>query len=340
MNDELNVTTKLDTKQWSEFVSNHPKGNIFQTPEMYEVYNKTKKYEPVFLAVVDSNENVQALLLSHVIREFNGFIGSFSSRSIIQGGPLFVENDVGKEALKLLLIEYDKVANKKTLYTQIRNLYDTSKFKDVFLQNGYKYEGHLNFLIDLTKPKDELWATLTKNRRKGINRAERQGLIVEEIKDKSLLHIFYEILQETYKNAGIPLGDFSLFGSAFDKLTPSNKAKFYFAKNGNECIGARAILIYNDFIHDWYAGACGDSLELYPNEFLVWKILEWGCENGYKTFDFGGAGKSDEEYGPREFKRRFGGKLVKYGRYTKVYSPKKLCLAEKGFKIWKKTGGC
>lgn len=338
MNNELKVTTKLDIKQWSEFVSNHPKGNIFQTPEMYEVYKRTKRYEPIFLAVVDSSEKVQALLLAHVIREFDGFIGSFSSRSIIQGGPLFVENDAGEGALKLLLIDYDKIANKKALYTQIRNLYDTSKFKEVFLQNGYGCEEHLNFLVDLTQSKDELWRGLTKNRKKGINRALRHGLSVEEIRNKSNLHIFYKILQETYKNAGLPLVDFSLFESVFDKLTSSNKAKFYFAKNGNECIGARAILVYNDFIHDWYAGARSNSLKLYPNEFLVWKILEWGCENGYKTFDFGGAGKANEEYGPREFKRRFGGKIVEYGRYIKAYSPKKLWLAEKGFKVWKKIG--
>ena len=40
----VEITESPDTKQWSEFVLNHPHGNIFQTPEMAEVY-KIKKEE-------------------------------------------------------------------------------------------------------------------------------------------------------------------------------------------------------------------------------------------------------------------------------------------------------
>jgi len=50
----IEITDSPDTKQWSEFVLNHPQGNIFQTPEMAEVYRRTKNYEPVTLAAVDT----------------------------------------------------------------------------------------------------------------------------------------------------------------------------------------------------------------------------------------------------------------------------------------------
>ncbi len=51
----IEITDSPDTTQWREFVLNHPHGNIFQTPEMAEVYRRTKKnYEPVTLAVVDT----------------------------------------------------------------------------------------------------------------------------------------------------------------------------------------------------------------------------------------------------------------------------------------------
>jgi len=38
----IEITESPDTKQWNEFVLNHPCGNIFQMPEMAEVY-KIKK---------------------------------------------------------------------------------------------------------------------------------------------------------------------------------------------------------------------------------------------------------------------------------------------------------
>jgi lipid II:glycine glycyltransferase (peptidoglycan interpeptide bridge formation enzyme) len=49
--------------------------------------------------------------------------------------------------------------------------------------------------------------------------------------------------------------------------------------------------------------------------------MNWCCHNGYKVFDFGGAGIPGKEYGVREFKKQFGGKLVNYGRFEKIYRP-------------------
>ena len=39
----IEITDSLDTNKWSEFVLNHPHGNIFQTPEMAEVYKIQKR---------------------------------------------------------------------------------------------------------------------------------------------------------------------------------------------------------------------------------------------------------------------------------------------------------
>jgi len=50
----IEITESPDTKQWGEFVLNHSCGSIFQTPEMAEVYRRTKNYAPVTLAVVDT----------------------------------------------------------------------------------------------------------------------------------------------------------------------------------------------------------------------------------------------------------------------------------------------
>ena len=60
----------VNKNKWSEFVFNHPHGNIFQTPEMYEVYNKTKNYEPVFLAVSDNDSDILGTLLAVIQKEY------------------------------------------------------------------------------------------------------------------------------------------------------------------------------------------------------------------------------------------------------------------------------
>ena len=53
------------------------------------------------------------------------------------------------------------------------------------------------------------------------------------------------------------------------------------------------------------------------------------CKNAGKTiFDFGGAGKPVVHYGVRDYKMKFGGKLVNYGRLTLVHNPIKMKLKE------------
>ena len=334
----LEITNSPDIKQWSEFVHNHPQGNIFQTPEMAEVYKRTKNYEPISLALVDTkNDKILAVLQAVVIKEISGFLSAFSARSIIQGGPLFIENEKGIEALKVLMEHYDKIATqKKALYTQIRTMWDTTNISSFLNSNGYEYEERLNFLIDLNRPEEEIWRDIHKSRRKGINRAFNRGVVIEEVRDKKFIPIFYGIVEETYKNARIPLADISLMESAFELLAPKNMATFYMAKYEDIYVGARVVLNYKGLIYDWYAGALSDYLSLYVNEALVWHILKEGANNRYHTFNFGGAGKPNEEYGVREFKRRFGGKMVNFGRYKKIHSPIKLKIAEKGFEVYRR----
>nr|HQG68051.1 hypothetical protein [Paludibacteraceae bacterium] len=79
--------------EWANFIKLHPKGNIFQTPEMYEVYKNTKNYDPIFLAVIDDNDEILGILLAVIQKEHTGILGKFSARSIIMGGPLIKDNN-------------------------------------------------------------------------------------------------------------------------------------------------------------------------------------------------------------------------------------------------------
>ena len=87
------IKREVDRKLWSEFVYNHPYGNIFQTPEMFEVMKKTKNNEPILFAAINIETNKIIGILSSVIqKEYSGIIGSFTARSIIWGGPLVIND--------------------------------------------------------------------------------------------------------------------------------------------------------------------------------------------------------------------------------------------------------
>ena len=65
---DLRVVDAIDRATWSSYVESHPHGNIFQTPEMAQVYRETRRYVPSLLAALDTNGEVRGLSLAQVIR--------------------------------------------------------------------------------------------------------------------------------------------------------------------------------------------------------------------------------------------------------------------------------
>jgi len=310
---------EIDIKLWAKFVYNHPLGTIFQTPEMFKVYLYTINYEPILLGLIDNKGDILGILLAVIQKEHSGILGKFSSRSIIWGGPLVKNNDLS--LLNILMENYTKLISNKIIYSQIRNLWRwEDKEREVFLKHGFVYEYHLDIIHDLSKPINEQLMLMSKGRRKNIRRASKKGVefnIIERIED---LKKGYDLIKSTYKRIAIPLPDFSLFENAFKIMGDKDLVKYFAALYKGEMIGFRAVLCYKGLIYDWYAGSSYNNLDKYPNDFLIWKIMEWGHKNGYKIFDFGGAGKLGVPYGVRDYKLKFGGKLVEFGRFKYIHN--------------------
>jgi len=329
----MRVVRELEYEKWSFFVSNHPHGNIFQTPEMYEVYKNTKNYEPILLAALNDEDEVNGILLAVIQKEYAGFFGMFSARSIIWGGPIVKDYHDTVETIKILIEKYDTIVRNKVLYTQIRNLWDITDSQNIIENHGYLFENHLNFIIDLKKERNDLWKQVHRSMRKNIRRGEKKGLIIEEIEEESLIDIFYAFLIETYQEVGLPLADISLFRSCLAILGNKRMVKFNLAKLGDKYVGGRVCLMFGKNIYAYYVGVPMRNKSFYVNHLLNWHMIEWGSDNDFYLFDLGGAGISGEKYGVREFKQQFGGILVDFGRFEKVHKPLMLKIGMLGLRL-------
>ena len=327
----MNIITenKINRTQWDEFVHRHPKGNVFQTPAMYDVYDQTPGYTPYVLAL-EQNNQLFGILLWVIIRE-KGIKSHFSARSIIQGAPLV--KDDKSEYIEALLEAYEYHREKSVIYTQIRNHYEMLTINDAFQKYRYHFDSHLNFIISLDT-EEFVWSRIGKGRIKQIKKAEKNGLFVEAYKpgevSKDLIHKGYNIIQSVYKHAGLPLVD-------IEQIYAINRQNllvvFVVRDSENNFIGCRFGLLFNDSIYGWYAGSFSQYYHLYPNDILIWETLKWGVQNGYKTFDYGGAGDPNKPYGVRAFKQQMGGKLVNHGRYVKIHRAIMYLIGKLGMKL-------
>lgn len=334
---EISIVNSLDESTWREFINQLNQSNIFHTPEMFQVWSKVKGCSPKLWVALDSHNHVLALLTSVDVTLLGGPLRRFTTRSIAYGSILCAPNQTGKEALVTLLESYSKSSNGQSLFTEMRNLTDLSEIQPELSQCGFEFEEHLNYLIDLNCSTEELLQRIGSRTRKRIRRGLRNGnVIVEQVTDRSKMTVWYDLIRMSYRSAKVPLADRSLFEAAFDILQPKGMITFWLARIDQEYVAASAELLFKDVIYGWYGGVNRDYGKDSPGELLMWRILEWGAMNGYKSYDFGGAGKPEEEYGVRDFKAKFGGKLVCFGRNKKIHSPHLLSWSEWGYEIYRK----
>jgi len=323
--------SNVDKEKWSEFVYNHQNGNIFHTPEMFQVYHKTKNFFPVLYVAFNYNK-VIGVLVGVIQKEHKGLLGFLSSRCIVFGGPL-AKND-NPEIINQLLQAHNKKAKNKVIYTQFRNLFYIKNLQTVFEKNGYKYEPHLDIHVDLNQVVESFWTSLKSKLRQNIRKADKNKIQFKFIDSEDELKVAYSLLKEVYNNAKLPLPDITLFLSAFGLLKNKNMIAFFKAEKDGVIIGCRFALLYKNMIYDWYAGSKKEFYKYKANDFLPYKLIEWGMQQrGYTLFDFGGAGKPRVKYGVRDHKLKFGGKMVEYGRFEKIHKPVIYYLVKKGFKI-------
>jgi len=323
---------KIDTNEWSDFVHNHPHGNIFQTPEMYEVYKKTENYEPLFLAIIDDNRKILAFLVAVIQREYSGIIGKLTARSIIFGGPLLINDN--PVLLEFLLKGYIKRVKSFAIYSQFRNFWDWINFKKIFIVNGFKFKDHLNILIDLERSEEELWQDVHSKRRNEIRRASKEGTTFSVRENLEDFTDCYKILLSVYHRAKLPIPPIEFFNNIFFQCRNNFGIKIFYALNQNRIIGCMVALVYKDVIYDFYAGAYPQDNKKYPNDLIPWEVFKWGKKNGFTKFDFGGAGKPDVRYGVRDYKKKFGGEMVNYGRFEIIHKPTLFIVSKIAFKVW------
>jgi serine/alanine adding enzyme len=324
------VVRDLDRDRWADFVDAHPGGSIFHTPEMYSVFERTRNHKPSVWATLDQRDRVLALLTPVAITTISGPLKALTTRLVCFGGPLLAE-DADESALESLLHEYQEQTGRAALYTEFRNLIDTTHLADALQSHGFTHEGHLNFLVDLTAGEDQLWRRIAAPARRNVRAAQRAGVEVGEAVAPDDVSAGYAVLREVYARLRVPLPDVSLFHAAQSILQPLGRYKMLLAKLNGETIGVLTLLLYKHVVYYWYTGTLRSHAKARAGDLLVWHAIRLGHDDGYGVLDFGGAGKPEQTYGVRDFKAKYGGDLVNFGRDIWVPAPLRLRLATFGF---------
>lgn len=313
----LTDIAKIDRTCWSNFVYNHPQGNVFQTPEMADVLMHTSNVHPVCVAIQEHDEIV-GIVLGQVITSENPIMTLLSTRFIISGGPLVKDNDTN--VLKLLLQALHKLLPWYIIYSEIRPVYAMTSIEECLLRNNWKRLGHYNLILPLDKTPEELFEQMHKERRRNVNQAIKFGLTYKEVTDKKEVDGVVELIRKTYVRKHVPMPYLDIFDEVYELMRQYTHFFAAYAQDGTMVAG-QVRLCYRDLVYAWYAGSDDAYFKQRPNDFLMWEAIVWAHEHGYQYFDFGGGGEPGVEYGVRDYKLKYGCQMYEYGRYLYMYRP-------------------
>ena len=315
---EIKTIDQIDRNKWNDLLAHSSTASYFQSPECYDFYQSLSFLMPFGYGVSENGE-LKGLVCGYIISNGGKIKQYFSRRAVIQGG-LLLAKDVSTEAVTELLGSLRESLAQKVIYIEIRNCCDFENYKTAFLQNGFTYHSHLNYLIDTSKPE------LVKNRYseskvRQVRKAGEQGVVCELTKNQVDIDDFYKILSDLYKRkVKKPLFPQEFF----NKFVGQPNCYLFVVKKDTRVIGGIACAaLPSKAVYEWFV--CGDTKNynhLYPSVAATHQGIEFAADNGFRYFDFMGAGKPDVDYGVRDFKEKFGGELYEHGRFRYVSNKK------------------
>ena len=193
------------------------------------------------------------------------------------------------------------------LYQEAVRLYEEQAAELLDLRHRYANDLELPLngekvmmILDLPANSDELWKRFDAKLRNQVRKAQKSGLTASWSGIEGLAD-FYDVFTSNMRDLGSPVHSKKFFAAILEEFTDS--VKFMLVRKGDRVIGGAVCFFFNGNLIVPWASSLREYFSLCPNNLLYWEMIRWGCENGYRRFDFG---RSSPDSGTYHFKKQWG----------------------------------
>lgn len=190
-----------------------------------------------------------------------------------------------------------------------------------------------NFLIDLTRPEEEILQNMHQKFRYNIKVAQKHKVWVEERTDNEALEIYLRLYFATTARQNYHGHNAAYHKKVWQALKNNNMARlliaWYKPEDGKQPIPLTAWMLFNfkDTLYYPYGGSSDQHRNVMASNLVAWEAIRLGKKLGCKTLDLWGALGSDAPenhpwQGFTRFKAQTGAKRVQYlGTYDLILNP-------------------
>ena len=162
-------------------------------------------------------------------------------------------------------------------------------------------------VLDLSPGADAIFEKLAKNRRRDVRLAIRNGIDIAEETSEDDLRAYWEVYSAWRKTERKKIEHDRSFESIEKVHHMRGNHRRFLARYQGKVIAAAGFRFCPGGTIE-YANNCSldEYMKLLPNDLLVWRTIEWACQQGFKRYSFGGA---------HPFLRKWGGEVISIDRY-------------------------
>lgn len=286
----IKYLTSQEASKWDDYVRNSSSATFFHLTGWKRVIEKTFNHESFYI-FVEGDGRVQGVLPLFLVK--SRLFGKLlvSTPFAVYGG---ICSDNSESEAKLLE-EAKKLAREMEVdYLELRELHSKNNYDHFIRQDLY-----VTFQSEIFSDIDKNMTAIPRKQRRMI----RQGLKNCRCSDIGRNHLkeFYNIYSHSVRNLGTPVFPFRLFQNIMEEFP--EECKILSVVYQERVVAAVMTFFYKNIVMPYYGGALKEYFKYAVNDFMYWELMKYGCENGYKTFDFG---RSKTGTGSYDFKKHWG----------------------------------
>jgi len=328
---ECSIIENPPANLWRPFLSRFEEGNFEQCFEYGEIAEMAfPRTKAVRLAV-----SCDGRIVGVVQGAFSSYFGFGMDLGVMHGPIVDTKSEEGLQFVEALLKELEGYGKRNRIIHAQVSVSEAWQLQEVFHRMGYTSTGRSNeYVVNLGKGMDELWKSITHNKRRNIKKARKEGVEVIQSRNHEDLLTFYSMLEAAEKRGGFSSYPLSWFEAVWEIYDPELSRVFLARWKGEDVSGVFTV-IHGKTVYALAAGSFRGGWKVRPNDIMHWKIMEWASKNDYSRYQMGIVSEpppteGSSAWGIWRWKREWKGSLEKIQIFDKMFLPKyKLILKSK-----------
>jgi hypothetical protein len=360
----------VNEKIWNEALGEAgPNGTLFQSTYWAGYLKKTFGDRPLYVESLDKKGNIEGLLLAvescyakHPSLTLLGARGRVFGRLykrvlspafhrmlpfiFWEGGPIILPRFSEQETVQRETL-YRKIIERVVEEAARRNCYEIKIARPPFFDDqsvmysslGFQKKRMGTMLIRLDQPIDVIWGRIERKTRQIIRRTMEKSVEFNKVDKLEELEEFYGVCVQKSERTETKIYPFSYYANLWKFFYPRNMIVSFTLSLKDTPLGVLTFLMHNKIIHI-HSGGDSDYARLNKMEAtraLIWHMVEWAHEIGFKYFDLAGVELYKMDAGYKKaidicaFKSKWGGQLVEYHDYERKLQERKLARRAHAF---------